>query len=351
MKLLKKAAAAAAAAAMVLSLGACSSNLSWAAKIGDDTTVPIGLYIYEQAAKYRTAVQNSLLDTITDLSEQTVKVSGSDVNALDYLTDEAKKSTKACVGTMLKAEEMGVKLTDEELTTAAENAEQAYQLDEDVYVKNGIAQTSIEAYYKDITLKNNLFQAIYGAEGTNPATDEELKAYFEEHYATVNFMQQYFYTEDGSMMTDEEIAALKKEYKSIRSKAEKGKLDFVKKCEEEGKTNSSYKGAYTDVTQRFDETDEEGQKILALKVGAFYVIETDTSIALVQKAKLDSGDKKFKQYRDTLLLEAKYDTFVDEMVKLAESSDKVTFNDKAFEKFAAATRDFSELNVSTGSYY
>lgn len=351
MKWIKKAAAMAAAAAMALSLSACENNLSWAAKIGDDTTVPVGLYIYQQVSHYRVGMQNGTLDSYTELSEQTVEVSGSDVAALDYLTDEAKKSLKSTVGVMLMSEEMNLSLTEEEVNSAVQSAADDYDQNEEALTKNGVAKTSVEEYYKDITRKNNLFQALYGKNGTKPVSDDELKAFYKANYATLNFMQQYFYKEDGSMMTDDEIAAVKKEYKSIRSKVQKGKLDFVKACEEASKDNSGYKGAYTDITQRFDAADEQGEKILSLKVGEFYLFETDTSIALIQKAKLNMDSKKFEEARSTLLIEAKYDAFVDEMIKYAENSDKVKFNDKAFDKFAASTRDFSELTVSTGSYY
>ena len=46
MKLIKKAAAAVVAASLALSLSACGTDVSWAAKIGNDVSVPIGMYIY-----------------------------------------------------------------------------------------------------------------------------------------------------------------------------------------------------------------------------------------------------------------------------------------------------------------
>lgn len=350
MKFIKKAAAVTAAASMVLSLSACGSNLSWAAKIGDDTSVPIGLYIYNQAESYRSCVQNALLNSYTELSEQTVEVSGSDVKALEYLDDEAVKSVKSCVGAILLAKDMGVELSEEDIENASENAAEAYEQDKDVYVQNGVAQTSVEEYYKDVARKSNLFQAKYGAEGTEPVSEDALKEYFAANYATINFMQQYFYNDDGSAMSDEEIAALKKEYKDMKSKAEKGKLNFTKKCEEEAENATSYKGAYTDSTSQFDPETEQGAQILALKEGEFTLIESDSAVALVQKVKLDKDGTKFKQYRESLLLQYKYDDFVKELIKLAEDNDTVKFNDKAFEKFSSSTRDFSELNVS-GYYY
>ena len=349
MKWVKRATAAVAAVMMAVSLSACESNLSWAAKIGEDTTLPVGLYIYSQAAAYRNGGQSGVIDVYSELKDQTVTVSGSDMAATAYLDREAQKTVKSAVGTMLKAEEMGISLDEDKLNSAMQSAAEEYEANEEMLTKNGVAQTSVEEYYKDLARKNDVFQAIYGEDGTNPVSDDTLKKFMEENYATFHFMQQYLYTEDGSPMTAQEIANVKKKYEKIRSNAEKGKLDFKKKCDEESKNNTGYVGAYTDITQRFDPTDEQGKAVLSLKTGEFYLMETDSTIALIQKAKLDKNGKNFEQSRDTLLLESTYDAFIDEMVKYAEKSDKVTFNDKAFEKFASSTRDFSGLNMASGS--
>lgn len=350
MKRIKRAATVFAAAAVALSLASCGSNLSWAAKIGKDTTVPIGLYIYNQASTYRLAVQNGLLTSSEKLSEQTVTVSDSDSKATEYLDKEAEKAVKSYVGACLMAEDYDVKLSDEELTNAAESAKSAYETDKEVFEQNGIAQSSVEEYYKDLTLKNSLFTAKYGKDGTDPITDDELKQYLKENYATINFIQQYFYTEDGAAMSDKEKEAVKKEYKDIQAKAEKGKLDFVKKCEEFNKNATSYKGGYTNSTSRFDTESEDGQKIMALKNGQFTLLVTDSAIALVQKAKLDTSEFLADDNRDSLLIEYKYEDFVKELQAYAEKAENVQFNDKAFEKFGSSSRDFSELSIPS-SYY
>ncbi len=339
-----------AAAAVALSLASCGSNLSWAAKIGKDTTVPIGLYIYSQASTYRSAVQNGLLTSSEELSEQTVTVSDSDTQATEYLDKQAKKAIKSYVGACLMAEDYDIKLTDEELSSAAESAKSVYETDKEVLEQNGIAQSSVEEYYKDLTLKNNLFTAKYGKDGTNPITNDELKQYLKENYATINFIQQYFYTEDGAAMSDEEKEAVKKEYKDIQTKAEKGKIDFIKKCEEFNENATSYKGGYSNSTSRFDTESEDGQKIMALKNGQFTLLVTDSAIALVQKAKLDTSSLMSDSNRDSLLVEYKYDDFVKELQTLAEKAENVQFNDKAFEKFGSSTRDFNELSIPS-SYY
>lgn len=350
MKLIKRAATVVAAASVALSLASCGSNLSWAAKIGKDTTVPIGLYIYSQASVYRSTVQNGLLTSSEKLSEQTVTVSDTDSKATEYLDKEAKGNVKSYVGARLMAKEYNIELTDEEISSAAESAQSTYETDKAVYEQNGIAQSSVEEYYKDLTLKNNLFNAKYGTDGTNPITDDELKQYLKKNYATINFIQQYFYTDDGTAMTDKEKEAVTKEYKSIQSKAEKDKLDFEKKCEEFNKNATSYKGGYTNSTSRFDTENEDGQKIMALKTGQFTLLVTDSAIALVQKAKLDTDSLMQENNRESLMIEYKYEDFIKELQGYAENDKSVVFNDKAFEKFGSSTRDFSELSIPN-SYY
>lgn len=349
MKFMKRAAAVVIAAVLTLSLCACS-NLSWAAKIDNDTTVPIGLYIYSMAENYRTAVQNYQLTTYQALDEQTVTVSDADKSAVEYLDDEGVKLIKSYVGAYQMAKDLGMELTDEEIETAISSASSKYEADKDVFEQNGIAQSSVEEYYKDLTRKSNIFQAKYGQEGTNPVSEDELKEYFNVNYASINFIQQYFYNDDGTAMTDEEIEALTQQYKDIQSQAEKGKIKFTDKCNEFSENATNYKSGYTDSVSKFDPEDDDGAKILSLEDGEFTLLITDSAIALVQKAPLDSDGSRFEQYRDSLLIEYKYSDFIKELIAYAESLENVQFNDRAFEKFSSSTRDFSEISTSSTSY-
>lgn len=350
MKWMQKAAAAVAAVSVMFSLSACQSGLNWAARIDKDTSVPIGLYIYEQAVAYRSGVQDGTLTTSEKLDGQTVTVSGSDIKATEYLDNEARDAVMSHVGACLMAREYKVSLTDEELQTAAESAKSAYETDKAVFEKVGVAQSSVEEYYKSLSLKNNLFKAKYGKDGSDPVTEEELMTYIRANYATISFIQQYFYKDDGTAMSDKEKEALKKEYEKIQAQAEKGKLDFQKKCDEFNKNATSYKGGYKESTSRFDTESEEGRKILALKEGKFTLLVTDSAIALIQKNKLKTSDLKLDTQWDSLLLECKYDAFLDELKEKCKNAKNVQLNEAAFEKFGSATRDFSELSIPS-SYY
>ena len=216
MKFMKKAAACVAAISLALSLTACGTDVSWAAKIDKDTTVPIGMYIYSQAVNFRTYAQNGLLTTSTELEKQTVKVSDSDRKATDYLDEEAVKTIKSYTGACILAKEMKQELSAEEISSAESSAKEQYDTDKEVYEKNGIAQSSIVEYYKNMALQNKLFNAIYGKKGTNPISDKELKQYIKENYATISYIQQYYYNEDGSMMSASDKAKVKKQYEKIK---------------------------------------------------------------------------------------------------------------------------------------
>ena len=220
MKFMKKAAACVAAISLALSLTACGTDVSWAAKIDKDTTVPIGMYIYSQAVNFRTYAQNGLLTTSTELEKQTVKVSDSDRKATDYLDEEAVKTIKSYTGACILAKEMKQELSAEEISSAESSAKEQYDTDKEVYEKNGIAQSSIVEYYKNMALQNKLFNAIYGKKGTNPISDKELKQYIKENYATISYIQQYYYNEDGSMMSASDKAKVKKQYEKTKKQAE-----------------------------------------------------------------------------------------------------------------------------------
>lgn len=349
MKFIKKAAAAIVAASLAFSLCSCS-DLSWAAKIDNETTIPIGMYIYSMAAAYRNAVSSYKLNTYTELSKQTIEVSGSDKSAVEYLDTEAKKTVKSYVGAILLAKDMNIEFTEDEIENAVSYAKSTYETDKTTFEKVGVAKSSVEEYYKNTALKSKLFEAKYGEKGTEAIPDNELKTYFKENYASVNFIQQYFYNEDGTAMSEDQKDALNKEFKNIQSKAEKGKIKFTDICNEYSKNATNYKGGYTDSLSRFDTEDEDGQKILSLKTGKFTLLVTDSSIALIQKATLDKDGSKFKENRLNLLYEYKYDGFLNELIEIGENAKNVTYNESAFEKFSSATRDFSELSTSSSNY-
>lgn len=348
---IKKATSIAAAAALVLSLSACGTDVSWAAKAGKDTTVPIGMYIYTQAANLRSYAQNGQLNTSTSLDKQTVTVSGSDKAASKFLDDEGIKAVKAYAGALLLAKEMKVELTEEEIATAEESAKEQYETDKEVYEKNGVAQSSVTEYFKSLALENKLFSAVYGKDGTKPVSDKELKAYIKDNYATISFIQQYFYTEDGNMMSDAEKDKIRKQYEKIKSQAESGKIKFSDKCKEFEKNATNYKSGSTKYTTMWDKDDGDGKKIMDLKEGKLTFLDNGTAIVLIQKQKIDYNDAGLKDDRDTILLRYKFNDFVKELIAKAESDKNVSFNQSAFEKFGSLTRDFSNLSIPNNYNY
>ncbi len=350
MKLIKKAAAVIAAVSLTLSLSACGGDLSWASKIGKDTTVPIGFYIYNQAVSYRTNVQSGQIDTTKELKSQKLKVSDSDVAASEHFDSEAVKAVKSCTGAIVLAKEMGVELTADEISSAAQSAESAYETDKDVYEKNGIAQSSVEEYYKDIKLKDKLFDAIYGEGGTEAVSDKELKQFIKENYVTMNFIQYYCYNDDGTEMSASEKAKLKKQFEKIKSQAESGKIKFADKCKEYGDKATSYKGGSTKYTMRWDANTDNGKEVLSLKEGELTLLDLDSVLILIEKVKIDYNGAGLKSSRGELLREYKYDDFVKDLIAKAENDKTVSFNQSAFSKFGSATRDFSAINIPTSAY-
>ncbi len=350
MKFMKKAAALIVAASLAVSLTACGTDVSWASKIGKDTTVPIGMYIYTQAAGFRTYAQGGLLSTSSKLADQTIQVSGSDKKASEYLDKESVKTIKAYTGALIMAKEMEIELSEEELKSADTSAKEQYETDKEVYEKNGVAQSSITEYYKSLTLQNNLFNAIYGKEGTNPISDKELKQYIKDNYATISYIQQYYYTDDGSIMSEDAKAKVKKQYEKIKSQTESGKIKFTDKCKEFEKNATSYKSGSTKYTTLWDVTSEDGKKIMNLKEGQLTFLETESAIVLLQKQKIDYNDAGLKSSRETILIRYKFDEFTKDLIAKAEGDKSVSFNQAAFDKFGSSTRDFSNLSIPSNYY-
>ena len=152
-------------------------------------------------------------------------------------------------------------------------------------------------------------------------------------------------------MSDTEKTKIKKQYEKIKKQAEDGKLKFTDKCKQFEDNATSYKSGSTKYTSAWDTSDEDGKKIMDLKVGELTFLETDSAIVLIQKQKIDYEDAGLKTSRNTILIQYKYDDFIKELIAKAESDKSVSFNDAAFDKFGSATRDFSNLSIPNNYNY
>ena len=124
-----------------------------------------------------------------------------------WIKDETMKAVRRFVATQRKCEELGLTLTDEELSEINSDLTSTWE-DENAYVQylygyttmgeyyesRGIGQESMREILKVNALQDKLFLHFYGEGGEFEVTDSEINDYLKETYATVKLMN-FTYTD------------------------------------------------------------------------------------------------------------------------------------------------------------
>ena len=74
-----------------------------------------------------------------------------------------------------------IQLTDDQLSQIDSLTQQTMQNYGDLYAENGIGEATIRDAYRRNQAYSSLFEAIYGADGETPVTDEEKKSWLNDN--------------------------------------------------------------------------------------------------------------------------------------------------------------------------
>ena len=198
------------AAALAFSSG-CGEDTSWSYK-SSGTTLSNGNWIYYTYTEYQNALskieeqksESSSADTSKNGSEQSSEPDLSkekieNKKALDWIYSEAKDSCIAQLTLEKLVKDKKVKI-DEEQLEAMESSYKTYYENyfEKTLTKLGVSEeTYIAANARSAYLSQQLFQNIYGKNGSKEVSDDELNKYFKEKYT------HYFYISYPLTSTDE----------------------------------------------------------------------------------------------------------------------------------------------------
>lgn len=226
---------------MCMGFSACADQ-SWSIRSGD-VSLSMGSYICLLSGAYSEASKK--------LGESTYESSNNgsyilnkmieDKKASDWIKEKAIKECKDMISIEKKFQEMGLSLTDDEIQQAQMYTDKIWAEYGKAYEKLGISKDS---YNKVANLlgykKQKLFMAIYGTDGTEAVSDEELQKYYKENNANVSVIKKSLNkTSDSSQesendenqdddmpkdnsMTVEEVQALKKKFDEYASNINSG---------------------------------------------------------------------------------------------------------------------------------
>lgn len=288
MRVLKKAATLLLAAAMLLSAASCSGDQTWSVKTSEET-LPIGVYIYNTYAAYQEAYSQTL-DTSSSSTSSSLDVLSKTIEetpATEWIENRALELCRLNLAVNQKFNEMGLSFTDEETESIQNDINTAWNQNKSFLESLGVAKESFASAYGWYSAKNSkLFEAIYGRDGTNALSDDEVEAYFTENYTHFGwFSKALTKTEDGqnTNMTDEEIEEVQKQFEEYAEQINNGGQSIEDVSSNYTTAEGLEKNPFSEYTEQVGNTslneelknainDLENGKAVAVKSGNYYYL-------------------------------------------------------------------------------
>lgn len=222
MKLKQKLLAVITALALTFSMAGC--NISTPETVGSigDIEITAGIYLISQFQAYQTvlgyasteqssmSVSNFLKETVYIAEDGTMapepeegeEQTGEARSVADFIESETLANLEyyAAIETMFAA--LGGELTDEEIEYAESYAEQLWEYYGDLYEANGIGESTLLAYQYTNMKQSALLDLIYGTDGTEAVSDDDLTAYLQDEMYYGTYLSVPFYNTSDYTFAD-----------------------------------------------------------------------------------------------------------------------------------------------------
>lgn len=365
MKLLKKMFAIFLIACMCMGLSACADQ-TWSVRSGD-VSLSMGSYIcflseaYSEASKTLGESTSGSSSTQSYILNKTIE----DKKVSDWVKDKAIEECKNMISIEKKFQEMDLSLTEDEIQQAQMSTDRIWAEYGKAYEKLGVSKDS---YNKAVNLlaykKQKLFEAIYGIDGTEAVSDEELLEYYKENNANVSIMKKSLtktskssaedldddeigdanksVSPESSSMTDEEIEVVKNKFEKYESDINSGSKTISNigetfKSEENLETDPVNTRTISLKTQQSTYSlypDEVIEAIKSLETSKAKSIRAEDNYYLIVKNNFTSEDlekNKTDPQRLSVLYEMKNEDF-ENMISDLSSSDEYQINNSGINK-------------------
>lgn len=207
----KKIAACSAAAAMTLSLAGCTDT-SYVMTY-DGNKIPAGVYIYNMYSEM--SYQMTMMYYTQGITEKYFDQEVDGKKFADYLSDRAMTATKEYCAIVSEFEELGLELTDDELSDINDTVRDLWENSSELLEKEGISRDSVKLVNKASKMRDKIFDYYYGEGGIEEVKDSDIEQYLNENYVrykTITIAKSTNEDESAAAEEDKENEALRDEY-------------------------------------------------------------------------------------------------------------------------------------------
>lgn len=201
--------------------GSYPNDYSWSYK-DDTSTLSIGSYIFYNYMAFYDASMRVENGTGDFLDQKLKDDDEKEWVAKDYIKNTAEENCKYHLYTNKVFDDMGLKLTEAQITEYKANADSLWPNVKASMEEYGVSKDSFVAAYSENGVKlDAIFRATYGEGGKKEVTLDELKKYYTENYVNYSYISIPLYSsstdEDGQSvdkkMSDKEIKDIKNNLK------------------------------------------------------------------------------------------------------------------------------------------
>ena len=344
MNILKKVTCGAIAVAMAAGMTGCM-DASWIIKSGD-TKLPSGVYVANMLENY---LYGYMYQGTAYLNEEGVP---------EALVDSAKEYCETILAYKMKADELGLTLTEEELAAVKSDDDMSWEDYSALYQANRVSQEAYDLTYEVSALSAKVFDAIYGENGTNAVPVEELRSIYDENYIKAGLMifDKPAKVEISETSTEEQKKEVQDTYEAsladLRAEAEywvaqaeammgeERGLTFndvmiaydMENTPLESNDNINVGNRYAYIDKRTEAVPAEVMEYLeSAEVNAVEIVETEEYLVICC---LQDGanDEDFEAIRTNILLELKGDE-MQQMMEDYLASLNIEYNEAALKRF------------------
>ncbi len=336
MKNLKRILAIALIAVMAFAICGCHKKNETAIKVGD---------IKYTAAYYMCALVNAdmsarqKIDT-TDASVDVYSQKIEDKPYETYVKDEAIRIIKENAAYKIKCDEAKLSLSKEqeqELANYVEAMWTSYGYSE-LFEDNGVSKNTYMSFMRATYYKDIYFDYLYGKDGKNAVTDDEISAFKNDNYCLADVLAVDLSTKE----TDEEKQTLSMQMEAFLTDLQSGTKTFNQIYEEYNQITADQKQeSYSRVlgSDKTDYVDDNFDKIKAMAADEIQLLknEDETKLTLVVKKDLASDAEINEQLNDVILHNLKDEEF--------EKSINDFIKTLKFEEIKKSTKQFKIKNI------
>lgn len=205
---------------------ACADN-SWAIK-GEGETLSTGVYVFYLMQSYQEAIQKLTQEgkSTSDISNEKIE----DQSAPNWIVEKALKRCKELIATEKMFKDMNLSLTEEETKKAQETTDSLWESSGSMYEKNfGINKDAVHQASSLFNSKTDkIFHAIYGKEGSNAVSDDEINDYYKANYVKILFYSKVPYESQKNNEENNDSEAENKTENSAESENKENSEDNKK---------------------------------------------------------------------------------------------------------------------------